>query len=266
MPDLEHEKEAAFEFCSVIRDAKAQLRLALRDVKGGLAEAEDAMRREVAEVVRARDKGADIWPIVHLEDIVRDRVPEETVRVLERRGCAVVRGTFPRKQAESWNVALGVYLEDNQFFSAYRYLDDGTFGGLDAQKPSIFPIYWSKPQVEARQHDNMMAVRTLLNGFWKHESEDRVWFDPALDTGYPDQVRLREPGTSSKGLSPHSDSGSTERWRLPAYQRVFRHVFSGDWSSYDPGIARTVPTCTSTRPPSCAPRSGASRAGRHSRT
>ena len=28
--------------------------------------------------------------------------------------------------------------------------------------------------------------------------------------------------------------GSIERWLLPAYQRAYRHVFSGDWDRYDP--------------------------------
>jgi hypothetical protein len=54
-------------------------------------------------------------------------------------------------------------------------------------------------------------------------------------------VRRREPGTSSSGLSPHTDSGSVERWLLPAYQQVFRHVFAGDPAAYDPwdGAYRT---------------------------
>src|SRR5260221_253080 len=49
------------------------------------------------------------------------------------------------------------------------------------------------------------------------------------------------PGSNSAGLSPHTDSGSVERWLLPAYQQVFRHVYSGDWLMHDPwdGAFRT---------------------------
>jgi hypothetical protein len=95
--------------------------------------------------------------------------------------------------------------------------------------------------MEARQDDNMVAVRTFLNGFWRHESEGKVWFDPTRDTAYPDRIRRREPGSSSRGLSAHTDSGSIERWLLPAYQQVFRHVYSGQWREYDPwdGAYRT---------------------------
>ena len=42
------------------------------------------------------------------------------------------------------------------------------------------------------------------------------------------------PARPSLGLSPHTDNGSIERWLLPAYQSVFRHVFSGRWRDYDP--------------------------------
>src|SRR5262245_50928560 len=80
----------------------------------------------------------------------------------------------------------------------------------------------------------MVAVRRFLNSFWKHESEGRIWFDPDRDTAYPDRVRRRPPGANSAGLSPHTDSGSIERWLLPAYQRVFRHIYAGDWAGHDP--------------------------------
>jgi Gig2-like len=88
----------------------------------------------------------------------------------------------------------------------------------------LYPLYWSRPQMEARQDGNMVAVRKFLNSFWKHESEGRIWFDPDRDTAYPDRVRRRPPGANSAGLSPHTDSGSIERWLLPAYQQVFRQI------------------------------------------
>jgi hypothetical protein len=199
------------------------------------------MRAEVAEVVAQRERGEQVWPIVRFADIAAGTVPAETVAAVRRRGCAIVKGTFDRERAEAWDAELVSYLARNDFAGKYRYVDDGIFGGLAAAKPSIFPIYWSRPQMEARQDDNMVAVRGFLNSFWKHESEGKVWFDPTRDTAYPDRVRRREPGTSSGGLSAHTDSGSIERWLLPAYQSVFRHVFDGNPAAYDPwdGAYRT---------------------------
>jgi hypothetical protein len=102
---------------------------------------------------------------------------------------------------------LASYIEDNDFASQYQYVDDGIFGGLAEGRPSIFPIYWSKPQIEARQDRRLVAVRQFLNGFWKHESQGKVWFDPNQDTAYPDRIRRQEPGTSSPGsrLTPIRD-------------------------------------------------------------
>ena len=226
---------------AAIRETKARLRARIGDVAGAFRQAEEAMRAEVAEIVAQRERGEQVWPVVRFADVAAGTVPAETVEAIRRRGCAVVKGTFPRERAEAWDAELVAYLERNDFAGKYRYVDDGIFGGLAAAKPSIFPIYWSRPQMEAREDGNMVAVRGFLNSFWKHESEGRVWFDPTRDTAYPDRVRRREPGSTSGGLSAHTDSGSIERWLLPAYQNVFRHVFSGDPAAYDPwdGAYRT---------------------------
>jgi hypothetical protein len=225
----------------LIRETKAQLRARLGDVTTPFKAVEEAMRAEVAEIVDQRRRGEEVWPIVRFADIAAGAVPAETVEAVRRRGCAVVKGTFGRERAEAWDRELVSYLDRNDFAGTYKYVDDGIFGGLAVAKPSIFPIYWSRPQMEAREDDDMVAVRGFLNGFWKHESEGRVWFDPTRDTAYPDRVRRREPCSSSGGLSPHTDSGSIERWLLPAYQQVFRHVFAGRPERYDPwdGAYRT---------------------------
>jgi Gig2-like len=219
---------------AAIRRVKAQLRERVGDVARALTEVERALRAEVAAVVAEREAGHELFPIVHFADIAAGTVPEEAVAAIRRRGCAVVRGTFPRSRAEEWNDALAAYLEDNRFAESYRGPADDVFSGLASSKPQIYGVYWSKPQLEARQDDNMVAVRSFLNSFWRHESEGRTWFDPKRDTAYPDRIRRREPGSPSLGLSPHADGGSIERWLLPAYQQVFRHVFSGHWGDYDP--------------------------------
>jgi Gig2-like len=226
---------------AAIREAKAQLRARIGDAAAVIAEVEESMRAEVASIVAARDAGQPVWPVVSFGDIAAGTVPDDAVEAIRRRGCAVIRATFPRGQAEAWDAALARYAAENRFAETYRAIDDGVFGGLAAGQPSIYPIYWSLPQMQARQDDRMTAVRRFLNSFWKHESKGQVWFDPDRDTAYPDRIRRRAPGANSGGLSPHTDSGSVERWLLPAYQRVFRHIYSGNWTEYDPwdGAYRT---------------------------
>ena len=224
-----------------ISTVKAQLRSQIGDVTAAFAEVQTAMQEEATVVAADRAAGRPVWPVVRFADIAAGTVPTATIDGIRRRGCAIVQGTFSRQRAEGWDAALASYVDRNGFAETYRPVDDGVFGGLAAGRPSIYPIYWSEPQIEARQDDNMGAVRQFLNSFWKHASEGRVWFDPDRDTAYPDRVRRRPPGSNSAGLSPHTDSGSVERWLLPAYQQVFRHVYSGDWVMHDPwdGAFRT---------------------------
>jgi len=104
--------------------------------------------------------------------------------------------------------------------------------------PQIFQLYWSVPQVEARQHPNMSKVRSFINRCWSFETinqqGERIWsFDPDKETTYADRLRMRTPGNVS-GLKPHVDGGSIERWIEESYQKVYRKIFEGKWEEYDP--------------------------------
>ena len=101
-------------------------------------------------------------------------------------------------------------------------------------KPEIYPIYWSRAQMQARQSDRMARVQTFLNGQWKNESEGVQWFDPARDSMYPDRIRRRPPAASSAGLGTHLDPGTLDLWMTKAYQQAFRHLFDGNIEQYDP--------------------------------
>ncbi len=137
------------------------------------------------------------------------------------------------------------------------------FGSLEASRPEIYPIYWSQAQMQARQRPEMHQVQSFLNRLWTYESEGQRWFDPDVNILYPDRIRRRLPGTTSKGLGAHTDSGALERWLLPAYQRVFHAVFNGDIDRYDPGMPLTAATSMNTmyRTPQNVLSSALSRAG-----
>lgn len=226
---------------AAIRATKAELRQRVGDVGRVLAEVAEMVQDRVSDVVRRRDAGDSVWPEVAFADIAAGTVPDATRAAIRERGCAVVRGTFPREVAEGWDRALTDYVDANDFDTVYKRVDDEIFAGMAMARPSIFPIYWSQPQVQARQHPNMAKVQSFLNRFWRFESEGRTWFDPDRDSAYPDRVRRRPPDAAARGLSPHVDSGKVERWLLPAYQRVYRHAFEGNWRAYDPwdGAFRT---------------------------
>ncbi|HEX6121057.1 MAG TPA: YbiU family protein, partial [Dongiaceae bacterium] len=139
--------------------------------------------------------------------------------------------------------AIGDYLARNDYVTkaAARDAGDRYFTSLKSSRPQIFGIYWSKPQMEARQGVPLAETRAFLNRLWRYESGGQMHFDPDRECTYADRLRRREPGDASLGLSPHMDAGSVERWLDPAYSKVYRAVFAGDWRRYEPfdGAFRT---------------------------
>jgi hypothetical protein len=222
------------DYPAAIRAVKKKLRAQIGDVDALFARIEAAIEPRVIEIEAAHARGENVWPVVQYADIEAGTVPQETIDLIHRRGCAVVRAHVPSTQAVEWDRALVEYVDSNDFMNQYRGPADDFFGTLEASKPEIYPVYWSPTQMEARQHENTAKVQSFLNRLWKNESRGVTWFDPDQDSMYPDRIRRRPPGTTSKGLGAHTDSGSVERWLTPAYQQVFDAIFRGDFDSYDP--------------------------------
>ncbi|NNC23565.1 DUF1479 domain-containing protein [Salinisphaera sp. USBA-960] len=218
-----------------IVELKRELRARIGDVDDAFARVSDFVAEEVENIEATRARGEEVWPIVDYADLAAGRVDSEQIDYIRRRGCAVIRGHFEHEQAREWDRQLVEYVDTNGFDSQYQGPADDFFGGLDATRPQIFPVFWSRPQMEARQDPRMATVQSFMNQLWKYRSEEgRDWFDPHQDSLYPDRVRRRPPGTNSGGLGAHTDGGAIERWLHPGYQKVFRHIFNGDFDQYDP--------------------------------
>lgn len=227
------------DLAQAIRSAKRQLRAGVPGLERAFRAIETEMRREVDDVA-AIDFAA--IPVIGYSDIRASAVSAPEIAAIKRRGAVVVRRTFPKSQAEDWNERLGEYIERNGYFdqkadsSADRY-----FSSLKSDRPQIFGIYWSRPQIEARQSQAMADTRRFLNRLWLSQQDGALQFDPDRECTYADRIRRREPGDMSFGLSPHMDGGSVERWIDAGFRRVFRHVFAGDLDAFDPfdGAHRT---------------------------
>ena len=219
---------------AAIAAVKKKLHAQIGDVDALFARIESALETEVADIVATKERGEDVWPVIQFSDIADGTVTQRQLDLIHRRGCAVIRGQVPAATATEWDGSLVDYVDSNDFENVYRGPADDFFGTLAASKPEIYPIYWSAAQMEARQHANTAIVQSFLNAQWKNETQGTVWFDPDQDSMYPDRIRRRPPGTTSKGLGAHTDSGSIERWLTPAYQEVFAPLFTGNFESYDP--------------------------------
>jgi len=216
-----------------IRTTKQQLRAALPEYKEIFREVQAEMRRRVEEIVSERESGHDVIPIVQYADIAAERVPAELVGKVRARGACVVRGTFSKEVAVGWDEEIAAYVERNDLDAKLaNRAEDKYFGTLASAKPQIYGIYWSRPQVEARQSESLTKVRVFLNNLWRAESEGVRYIDPNEAPVYADRIRRRPPGSASLGLSPHVDGGSVERWLDENFRKVYRRVFAGDWRSY----------------------------------
>ena len=231
------------DLAATIRATKRELKTQIPEVKKVFGEVEDFVRREVDDIVGTRERGRPVIPSIDYAALRAGTVSEATKDEVRRRGAVVVRGVFRREQAAAWNDAIGEYLARNRYHEqpADPALDK-YFSTLESGRPQIFGIYWSKPQMEARQHPALAETRAFLNRLWRHESDGAVHFDPDRECTYADRIRRREPGDATLGLSPHMDAGSVERWIDPAYRGVYRHVFTGNWRAYEPfdGAWRTA--------------------------
>jgi hypothetical protein len=223
-----------------IREIKAAIRARIeangRTVEDVVAEIEEFLRTEVADIEAAKARGEEVWPIVDYADVAAGTVSPELQALIKRRGCVVVRGHFDRDRAEQWDRDVVDYVDANRFFENYAGPADDFFGtlGSEMSKPEIYPIYWSSAQMEARTDPRMATVQAFLNARWTSESEGRSWFDPEVDTLYPDRIRRRPPGANSGGLGTHLDPGTLDLWMTEGYQQHFRHLFDGDFAAYDP--------------------------------
>lgn len=215
--------------------AKRELRANLPDHRRAFSEMEAHVKREVEDIRARTARAQPVIPEVEHAAIAAGQVPAGVAAEIRRRGAAVVRGVFPRAQVEQWNEELAGYITSNGYYEARVDPSmDQYFSVLKSGRPQIFGIYWSRPQVLARQSEGLARTRAFLNGLWKSREGAEIHFEPSRECSYADRIRRREPGDSTLGLSPHMDAGSVERWLDPAYRQVYRHVFSGNWRAYDP--------------------------------
>ncbi|MGA7411456.1 MAG: DUF1479 domain-containing protein [Bryobacteraceae bacterium] len=217
------------------KDVKSRLRDELPNYAGVFRELEADIRRQVAAIVADREARRPVVPVLPYADIEAGTVSSEVIDRIKTRGCCVLRGVFDQSQARAWDDEVAAYVEDNHLDERLAHAaEDKYFGSLDAAKPQIYGIYWSRPQVEARQSESLTRARVFMNRLWRSESEGRRHFDPEQVPVYADRIRRRPPGSASLGLSPHVDGGSVERWLDENFRKVYRHVFAGNWHQYDP--------------------------------
>ena len=214
--------------------AKRLLKAQIPDLAERYARLTASVEAQLEVIEGERARGQASVPEVSFADL--EAIDDATRARIRQRGCVIVRGVFDRARVARWNGELEDYLARNRYIEksvAKRGIDQ-YFSALASARPQIYGIYWSPPQMQARQSEELARTRRWLNRLWDVDQDGTPVFDPDRETTYADRVRQREPGDASLGLSPHVDGGSIERWIDPGYRQVYRHVYGGDLSRYDP--------------------------------
>ncbi|HZD46010.1 MAG TPA: YbiU family protein, partial [Acidobacteriaceae bacterium] len=82
-----------------IRNSKKVLRQALPNHTEVFRQVEAEMRRRVNDIVKERETGQPVIPIVHYSDVKAGAVPAELIAKIKDCGACVVRKTFEPEQA-----------------------------------------------------------------------------------------------------------------------------------------------------------------------
>ena len=208
----------------------------LQDVKKSFETVSSNINREVEHIQNMQAKEIPVIPEIDYKSILNGSVSNSQIADIKRRGSLIIRDVFDEQQARDWNDEVVEYILRNDYYtkSIEREGMDQYFSQLKSGAPQIFGIYWSKPQMIARQSNSMANTKKFLNSLWDVSCPSGVEFDPNHDYVYADRIRRREPGDITLGLSPHIDGGSFERWVDSAFQKVYGSVFNGDFPAYDP--------------------------------
>ena len=208
---------------------KKSIRNEIDDLEGTWERLNTAIEARVKEIETEKKAGRSPIPSIEFKDVRNN--PEAIDREwIKKKGCLIIKNVFPREMAEAWSTEVEDYLERNDYLGQKINAEDNYFGSLKDSKPQVYGIYWSKPQIEARQHRNMYKVQCFLNGLWN----DHGQFSSDKILSYADRIRMREPQDTSFGLSPHLDSGSVERWLEPNYRKTYDPILKGRWEDFDP--------------------------------
>ena len=197
-------------------------------------EIEARVSEDIRTIESSKKKGKSVIPEIMFSDIIKNKVDNKTIKSVRRHGTVLVRNVFPLEKSEEWFHQLDQYLDQNGYFEQDDPGLDNYFSDLKAEKPQICAVYWSKPQVQARQSTEMSQTKSFLNRIWNYKKNSTIHFDPDRECTYADRIRMRQPGDTSLGLSPHVDGGSIERWLGENYQHVYRPLFKGNWKDYNP--------------------------------
>ncbi|KAF4597097.1 hypothetical protein EYR40_007547 [Pleurotus pulmonarius] len=148
----------------------------------------------------------------------------ERIEEIRKKGCVVIRDLVDDDEAIKWKDDLKEFVKTNPDVEV-----------IPRNHPIFYELYWTKPQLAARAHPNMLAASVWFNNLFHSKSGQNIdGVDMSAPLTYADRVRIRSPGPWPGALPPHVDGATLERWEEPNMRVCFKDILSGDWRSHDP--------------------------------
>ncbi|KAF8556553.1 DUF1479-domain-containing protein [Imleria badia] len=177
------------------------------------------LAKRTAEIAEA---GPDFIPQVDFADL--EQLTPEKIDVIRHKGSIVIRGVVETQTASGWKTELDEFVKANPQAE-----------GLPEHNKQFFFLYWTRPQVQARAHPNVLKATAWLNNLY-HVKSGRTLegVDLSVPLTYADRFRIRHPGGHWSNFPPHVDSGAIERWEDENFRRCFEDILTGNWRQHDP--------------------------------
>ncbi|KAI5124428.1 hypothetical protein M0805_008312 [Coniferiporia weirii] len=210
------------------------------ELKSGLAPQDEESKRRFTDawndlLVQLRSateeikkEGSNMIPQIEFSDLMKLK-PEEIDRI-KRRGAILVKNVVDVAQATAWRDELAKFVKENPV------------EGIPEDDKQFFMLYWTRPQVQARAHPNVLNLITWLNGLYhtgalngqSADLETLEGVELTTPLAYADRFRIRHPGVQWNAHPPHIDGGGIERWEEPTFRSCYKDILGGNWRNHDP--------------------------------
>ena len=120
------------------------------------------------QLEKVKEKGNEIIPETTFQKIINNNghLSESIIRRVQKHGVLIVRNTIPPKETLNMMSDILSYMDKNDMYQTNNFSE------------TALEIYWSKPQMQARQHPNMIKVqKALLMDLWHMQKDNEVDVD-----------------------------------------------------------------------------------------
>lgn len=144
------------------------------------------------ESERIAKLGPKAIPEINFTDIEENggQLPESIESDVRSTGCLIIRGVVSEEQASQWEKELKDYVKSHP-----------GVGGYPTHDPQNFSLFWTKPQVQIRSHNNVLKAMNAISQLW-HVSDENIPFDLSSQVAYADRFRIRHPTKSKHQHKP----------------------------------------------------------------